>query len=394
MINSSSLRVAHTQAYPVRFPLLGRAFLDRDYNVALLQGQTLLEVGHNYFTYNRAWRASQQIYSHSVVVWWRSTWVVQLFILQLALPPDEEQTQIEEGLLQLFTYFLELDSALDFKISYDQLKDKDLPFTKRTHLTPNHRAEKFFPHLIVASPTKVIKKRPPVILVRSGFYRPFRWWVTRNELTWVTQFYPRHKFHETSTYRSYLDRKGRQRFDKRVIPVKFARLTGRFQRVYTEVLRDQTEERIQLFFSRFVRVMRPRQQWRPYTLLSQALTTEYQQVIKNRVRFVWRLIQHPSEGGINLWLGWLALRINQRGTYHTRRIAYPLLGWAQEEQIEFKGFSLRCGGRFTRAQRADYKIIRFGRCTNPANLRQRVDQVFFTFPLKFGAIGLTLRVNF
>ena len=386
MINASSLRVGQTQNYPVRFPLMGRAFLDRDYNVALLQGQTLAAVGHHYFKYNQAWRASQQIYSHSVVTWWNQTWVVQLFILQ-ELPPVDHHSQIEEGLIKMITYITEITPALEFKLNYDQLIDKQLPLGVHQPLSANDRFR-----ILFGWPSENLRSKFDFFqpLNRPGQHR----WVERNSLAYDTEYYGEDQFHKISTFSYYLDRKGRQRFDKRVLPVRWPRRYDRFQRVYVDHLEAGDQIRLRRMFYRFVRLVRPRKQWRPFLLLSEALAKDYQKVIKNRVRFVWRVIQHASEGGINLWLGWFTLKINQRGTYHTRRIAYPLLSWAHEQEIDFKGFRLRCAGRFTRQQRADYQVMRFGRCTNPANLRQRVDQVFFTFPLKFGAIGLTLTVNF
>ena len=54
---------------------------------------------------------------------------------------------------------------------------------------------------------------------------------------------------------------------------------------------------------------------------------------------------------------------------------------------------LRCAGRFTRRQRADRAAYRWGRLGrgDPAT---RVEEAFFTVPLRFGAVGVTLLVSY
>jgi len=431
MINPSSLRVAHTGAYRVRFPVSGRAFLGRDYNVALLQGLTLLEVATYFFRFNSFWHLSQKIYSHSIVVWQQHAWLVQCFVLET----DETELNqvhsltVERALTKLTKRFMLNQHAMRFKVKYDHLVDKRIdkfelvdhddeylvyddlqPFrlyferihaqcqNVETYVEDDYGRGRKLPALEPEPEPEPSQKKNEYnddegCSDEENWVAPLsmrRWYTKAHDQRWDAFHYGPESYQLSSTYQYILHQDGRLAFDKRV--------TTEDCDICLEHtwLNDQVMHgKCQQVFARLTRLLEPsadQQAW--FKRLSHQLNTEYQPVINNRVNFCWRLISSARHGNINLWLGLLALRVNQRGTYRSRAIVFPLMNWAEQQEITPAGVHVRCAGRFTRKQRADYEIYRFGQHTSPNNLTQAVDQVFFTFPLKFGAIGITLTVNY
>ena len=422
MINPSSLRVAHTGAYRVRFPVSGRAFLGRDYNVALLQGLTLLEVATYFFRFNSFWHLSQKIYSHSIVVWQQHSWLIQCFVLEPTVDDHPARAlNTERALNQICKRFILNEHAMRFKVKYDHLVDKQIDkssiVSERWETAYNSKKWLPFPNQLLFGRLHFQCQNSEIIYPRTWFPRvirpvrrvrrsdpdeepiyeqswvaplDFRWWyVKKHTSRWNNFGYDSNTYQRSSTYQYVRHGDGRIAFDKRVTTRRCAIME------HTWITEQVMKKKCQVTLARLAVALQPvnnQQAW--FKKLSYYLNTEYQRVINNRVNFCWRLISSARHGNINLWLGLLALRVNQRGTYRARAIAFPLMSWAEQQEITTAGVQFRCAGRFTRKQRADYEVYRFGQHTSFNNLTRAVDQVFFTFPLKFGAIGITLTVNY
>lgn len=160
------------------------------------------------------------------------------------------------------------------------------------------------------------------------------------------------------------------------------------------VTREQSIN-FQFLFERFIRQIRPRQaRLQKLRELSTWLNQEQSRVVGRPVSVCWRILRYKRHGLINLWLSFIRFRVNQRSVYQIRSIVYPLARQVKLNSYRQQGWHLRCSGRFTRQQRADYKRFNFGYGVKPTSYGYEVDQAFFTFPLKFGSIGLKLTVRY
>jgi ribosomal protein S3 len=88
----------------------------------------------------------------------------------------------------------------------------------------------------------------------------------------------------------------------------------------------------------------------------------------------------------------LVYRLRGRFERRTKSVALPLLRLTQK-MPGVVGARVRCHGRFTRRQRADRATHKWGRLGR-THLGARVEDARTGAALRFGAVGVTLLVNY
>ena len=89
-----------------------------------------------------------------------------------------------------------------------------------------------------------------------------------------------------------------------------------------------------------------------------------------------------------------SLKYRLRGRFQRRikTVVFPLMK-RLKKLPQVKGVEFRCHGRFDRQQRAQHKRIMWGVLgTNDPS--QKKETIFVTVPLRFGAVGITLLINY
>lgn len=88
------------------------------------------------------------------------------------------------------------------------------------------------------------------------------------------------------------------------------------------------------------------------------------------------------------------LKYRLRGRFQRRikAIVFPLMK-RLKKSLKIKGAEFRCYGRFDRKQRAQKQTIKWG-SLGGSDPSQQKKSTFVTVPLRFGAVGITLNVNY
>lgn len=357
----------------------------------------------NYFNYNHHWLKSKNLHSHTLTFWFNRRWVVQIFVLDTHLASAKQwskQRMIERHLQELAAEHYLSMVGLDMKAEFDR------------RLKPPREPSRLNPYLVV-SPTRYLRRRRRRRLVYHG-----------NFITHPSKddfkFLPARDRHRGVLYRNHLlPRRARHPRRRRIIlPRSVVKINAHHRMTYfasekfdlltprsglvrldtTRYLLPLNTSGVVSFapnFSTFVNQIQPRgARLGLLSDLSRLLQTQFSRVVRRPVEFSWRIIKYPHQGLITMWLNFIRYRVNQRATYKVRTIVYPLLRYAAREGLSHAGWSIRCHGRFTRQQRAERGTYRFGAGVKAFNHHHLVDQVLYTFPLKFGAIGIKLTVRY
>ena len=406
-----------------------------DYTQSLFQALILGRLGTNYFNFNRYWRKTRNLYSHTLVMFSQRRWLVQLFVFDSYLSSNQQFSnvrQLTQQLTQLSTTFLLFNQGL--KISQQKLNGQVL--AKINYYYKHQPSKNYYQkELIVSERTLVENFQPaaPAAIIEKGnffsipeydlisdqlksnfFYQPLplsKPGLIKDSVLILTQdeaqpfsyqSYPLSSlcqmdwFNQSLTY-FQLTNKEDQHLS---VPAEISdenrqsRLDSTFFLIQPLVTTDQ-EPDFNFLFSFFCQQIKPRQaRLQKLQELSSKINQEQQRVINNKVQVSWRILRYHRHGMINLWLKFIQYRISQRGVYQIRSVVYPLLRYVQTMNLKVSGWQLRCRGRFTRQQRADDQRFKFGQGIKPTSYAYEVDQAFFTVPLKFGAIGLMLTVRY
>jgi len=94
---------------------------------------------------------------------------------------------------------------------------------------------------------------------------------------------------------------------------------------------------------------------------------------------------------VNTVLALMVYRLRGRFTRRVNLMARPLMQLTKRIP-GIKGLHLRCAGRFTRHERADHKVFKWG-VLGRSDLGQPLQQGRWVVPLKFGTVSLTLTVS-
>jgi hypothetical protein len=108
--------------------------------------------------------------------------------------------------------------------------------------------------------------------------------------------------------------------------------------------------------------------------------------------WVWCRLPGLFEGNLDTLVAHLVYRLRGRFERRTKSVALPLLRLTQK-MPGVVGARVRCHGRFTRRQRADRSTHKWGRLGR-THLGARVEDARATTALRFGAVGVTLLVNY
>lgn len=107
----------------------------------------------------------------------------------------------------------------------------------------------------------------------------------------------------------------------------------------------------------------------------------------------WRWIRlRPHTGGATTLLAVVRYNLRGRGFRGAAGVIRPLVR-AAARTGRVLGGSIRCAGRFTRKQRADYKVHRWGHLLR-SGVGAHVEEARLVLPLKFGAVAVTLTLRF
>jgi len=318
----------------------------------LLQGLLLEQMMGYYFRSNRYWLRARNIYSHSLVFFSQNHWVVQCFVFERPRTVSKRQ-------------FFFLKKQLRQLIIVYRLMTKGFLLRRNWELYPTRRRVKYLKRFSLTRGYGLENDK-----------KLFQPWINSS---W-DQTYHQLIFFHPSSYDQMFDQ-GLTRYD-----------STKFLQPFEHKL---TTPNLKFLFSQLLNQLRPTQSRLSFLeRLSQKLTTQYKIIIKNKIYLYWRVLSYIRHGLIKLWLNFLKFRINNRGTYRVRSIVYPLYRYVKQHRLANQGWELRCQGRFSRQQRAEHKLFRFGSGVKATTYYHVVDQVFFTFPLKFGSIGLKLTVRY
>lgn len=94
---------------------------------------------------------------------------------------------------------------------------------------------------------------------------------------------------------------------------------------------------------------------------------------------------------VNTVLALMIYRLRGRFTRRVNLMARPLIQLTKRIP-GVKGLHLRCAGRFTRQERADHKVFKWG-VLGRSDLGQPLQQGRWVVPLKFGTVSLSLTVS-
>ena len=109
-------------------------------------------------------------------------------------------------------------------------------------------------------------------------------------------------------------------------------------------------------------------------------------------RWVWCRIPTLRVGTLETLMNHLSYRIRGRSERRIRGVALPLLGTTRRVAGAV-GAHLRCSGRFTRRPRGETQTFKWG-VLQRGTPTTRLEQLFLTVPLRFGAVGITLTVAY
>ena len=127
-------------------------------------------------------------------------------------------------------------------------------------------------------------------------------------------------------------------------------------------------------------------------LIKKAHWKEMAQVWSTQVKWIWCQIPSLRKGTLETLTAQLGYRLRGRFERRIRGVALPLLKLTRQ-MSGVTGASVRCAGRFTRANRAKTQTFRWGKL-HRGNPTTPVGETFLTVPLRFGAVGVTLLVSY
>lgn len=109
-------------------------------------------------------------------------------------------------------------------------------------------------------------------------------------------------------------------------------------------------------------------------------------------RWVWARIPRWNLGNVDTLAAYVGYRLRGRHARRIRGVVLPVLRLSQQMR-GVSGARIRCAGRFTRRQRADRAIHRWGR-VGRADRTARVEDRGVSAAFRFGAVGVTLTVAY
>jgi ribosomal protein S3 len=107
---------------------------------------------------------------------------------------------------------------------------------------------------------------------------------------------------------------------------------------------------------------------------------------------VWVRLPGLFEGNLDTLVAHLVYRLRGRFERRTKSVALPVLRLTQK-MPGVVGARVRCHGRFTRRQRADRSVHKWGRLGR-THRAARVEDARAGVALRFGAVGVTVLVNY
>lgn len=101
-----------------------------------------------------------------------------------------------------------------------------------------------------------------------------------------------------------------------------------------------------------------------------------------------RILSSLDKANAETWISYLRYRVRGKFERSANSIVLPLLRHARRSK-RLRGCIIKCNGRFTRKQRAGHTRQQYG-ATRRSDLSAATEQGFLSFPLKFGAVGITI----
>jgi hypothetical protein len=347
-MNHLSLRYGINHRYSWFAPLCGRSGQVHDYPVWTRTSFLLSEEISSLFRRNPRWRRSGQVYSHSTFSWFNQSLQITVFFLNYSrrrrhIYSLQRRRRRILSSAELKMYKLATRVSSDLLILNRRTVASSFSNLSVRRLTRRYRRVKRNRHqrrvrLLRGKPTKLAGWLNSLRFTRRKAYS-FASNKTKNKI----QTYRRLRFQSFRTRRwiSLLWRVNRRRYLRRLSAI---------------------------------------------TLWSSQKAAVY------GVPLTWRWKRIPKICSVNTVLALVAYRLRGRFTRRINLMAKPLLRLAKKVP-GVRGIHLRCAGRFTRQERADHKVYRWGKSLGRSDMGQPLQSGRWAVPLKFGTVSLTLTMS-